>query len=82
MLKVYVPFSFPSSELALHSGEFTTDSQFTTPIVFSMSGSLLQRVRGGEPEGVRKHLLSKKAFSRLRRFLEGKKASKKPPETF
>ena len=32
-----------------------------------------QQVRGGEPEGVRKHLLSKKVFSVLRRFLEGKK---------
>ena len=39
-------------------------------------------VRGGEPEGVRKHLLSKQVFSVLRRFLEGKKASKKPPEAF
>ena len=36
-----------------------------------------QRVRGGELEGVRKRLLSKKVFlgfKSLRRFLEGKKA--------
>ena len=37
-----------------------------------------QRVRGGEPEDCFLRRLS----SVLRRFLEGKKASKKPPETF
>ena len=32
-----------------------------------------QRVRGGEPEGVKKHLLSKKVFLCSKRFLERKR---------
>ena len=41
-----------------------------------------QRVRGGEPEGVRKHLLSKKGFLCSKKVFRRKKASKKPLETF
>ena len=41
-----------------------------------------QRIRGGEPEGVRKHLLSKKVFLCSKKVFRRKKPSRKPPETF
>ena len=42
-----------------------------------------QRVRGGEPEGVRKQLLSsEQGLVCFKRLLEENKASKKPPEAF
>ena len=41
-----------------------------------------QRAKGGEREGVRKQLLSKKVFLCSKKVLEGKTPSKKRPETF
>ena len=62
---------------------FSSDGSFLkTVFLFEYGFNSRRELEGGELEGARKQFPSKKVFLCFKKVFKGKKASKKPPETF